>query len=178
MKCPECHRKVFKRDRFCPHCGAPLHQRPPIARPVAAKSSPNTNWPLITAAVLVGVIIGAVAMYSRSGNTGRGVQAFDPHLRGPQLAATYPQVYEVAAQFNCPCGSCNDGLEVCDCEMKNGASEVRAFIYAQLQSGHKPFHVAEMVEQRWGHRKGAPIPDANRLKEKLQTTPKLPLPQN
>ncbi len=136
------------------------------------------NWPVIAAALLIGVIIGAMTMYSRSGHSGNGAQAFDPRIRGPQLAAMFPMVYNVASQFNCPCGSCNDGLEICDCEMKNGASEVRAFIYAQLQSGHKPFHVAEMVEQRWGHRKGVPAPDAGRLKEKLQSQPKMQLPQN
>ncbi len=73
-------------------------------------------------------------------------------LRGEQLAKLYPAVYEVAAQFNCPCGDCNDGVEVCDCDMVRGATEVRTFIYQLLQV-HKPAHVIEMVEEKYGHRK-------------------------
>lgn len=73
-------------------------------------------------------------------------------LRGEQLAKLYPAVYEVASQFNCPCGDCNDGIEVCDCDMVRGATEVRSFIYQLLQV-HKPPHVIEMVEEKYGHRK-------------------------
>lgn len=124
---------------------------------------------MLAGAVLVGVLIGAIAMYMRGGTPqSAGQNGFDPRIRGPQLASMYPAVYQVASQFTCPCGTCTDGLEVCDCEMKNGAAEARAFIYAQLQAGHKPFHVIELVANRYGHRKGVPTPDAGALQQKLK----------
>ncbi len=171
MKCNNCHRKVQKRDRFCPHCGARVVGRQP--RPQKAASGMSTNWPMLAGAVLVGVLIGAVAMYMRGGQPQAAQQnRFDPRLHGPQLAAMFPLVYQVASQFTCPCGTCDDGLELCDCEMENGAAEARAFIYAQLQAGHKPFHVIELVEQRYGHRKGVPVPNANAMQQKLKFQPK------
>ena len=163
MKCAECHRTVHKRDRFCPNCGAPIRFRQhPAAKTVAR---PGMNWPALLAAVAFGILIGAFAMYSNSKKTPSAPSGFDPRLRGPQLASMFPQVYQVASQFNCPCGTCSDGLEVCDCDMPNGAVQVRQFIYDQLtMGGHLPPHVIEIVEQKWGHRKGTPTPDFSKLK--------------
>ena len=165
MKCAQCHRTVHKRDRFCPNCGAPIRFRQHAAPRPAPRST--LNWPALLAAIAFGVLIGAFAMYSNSKKQVPAASAsgFNPMLRGPQLASMFPQVYQVASQFNCPCGSCSDGLEVCDCNMTNGAAQVRQFIYDQLTvGGHLPSHVIEMVEQRWGHRKGVPTPDFSKLK--------------
>ncbi|MCI0698708.1 zinc ribbon domain-containing protein [candidate division KSB1 bacterium] len=152
MKCPTCGRHITPRSNFCPYCGKP-------AAPRRTKSQPQTispRWPLYTALILAGIAIGVFSFYwlqSRETVTATAAATdFDPMLRGEQLAKLYPAVYEVAAQFNCPCGDCNDGVEVCDCDMVRGATEVRTFIYQLLQV-HKPAHVIEMVEEKYGHRK-------------------------
>jgi hypothetical protein len=67
-------------------------------------------------------------------------------------------VYEVAAQFNCPCDDCNDGVEICDCVMERGAAEVRQLIYQLLQVHERP-HVIELVAEKYGNRKdGTTVP--------------------
>ena len=113
------------------------------------------------AAVLVGgILVGAMVMYfskDKTPSTAAAMNVFDPKLRGPQLATAFPEVYQVAAEFTCPCGTCTDGVEVCDCEMVKGASEVRQFIFDNLDAGHHPPHVIEMVEAKYGYRKpGSP----------------------
>ncbi len=87
------------------------------------------------------------------------LSVFDPKMRGPELAAAFPEVYQVASEFICPCGTCvDDGLEICDCEMVKGASEARQFIFDNLSAGHHPPHVIEMVEAKYGHRKNSRPP--------------------
>jgi hypothetical protein len=116
--------------------------------------------PLYIALIVAGIAVGALSFYwlqkQEAATTTATVAAtatdFDPMLRGEELARLYPAVYEVASQFNCPCGECNDGVEVCDCDMVRGATEVRTFIYQLLQV-HKPPHVIELVAEEYGHRK-------------------------
>lgn len=164
MKCPECHRTVQRKDRFCPYCGARVTGKTAPARKKNTSQNNSQNWPLVAAIFALGLAVGAFAIYAtRTGNTPGATPSvaqatFDPTLRGPQLAQRFPLVYEVAAQFMCPCGSCNDGLEVCDCDMPRGAVEVRGFIYAQVQAGHKAPHITEMVEEKYGHRKNGAVP--------------------
>lgn len=125
------------------------------------------------ALVVGGIAIGALAIYSmQKPETGATVtakaSAFDPSLRGEQLAQLYPAVYEVASHFNCPCGSCDDGIEVCDCAMERGAEEVRTFIYELLQI-HQPPHVIELVEEKYGYRKSS-SPSSLKLETPLSST--------
>jgi hypothetical protein len=97
---------------------------------------------------------------------------FDPTLRGEQLAQLYPAVYEVASQFNCPCGDCYDGVEVCDCQMERGAAEVRSFIYQLLQI-HKPPHVIELVAEKYGHRKNG-LPESLNFEKLMPPSSSVP----
>lgn len=162
MKCQSCSRKVHKKDRYCPYCGEMISPRGQGSSAGRQRSGSETNWFIIIGAVAAGILLGVIAMYSWFPRTSTGSPGgFDPTLRGQALLAQYPQVYEVASHFTCPCGSCTDGLEICDCTMKDGAAEVRSFIYAQLQSGHLPPHIIEMVAQRWGHRKSQPLQKFN-----------------
>ncbi len=145
-----------------------MHRKAVAAKPRTSAGF-QMNWPLAIAMLALGIAIGAFAMYSKSGRNVQAKSGFDPALRGAQLASLYPQVYQVASQFICPCGTCNDGAEDCDCDMPNGAQEVRSFIYAQLMQGHLPPHIIEMVEQKYGHRKGSPVvPNVNKFKPKLE----------
>jgi hypothetical protein len=117
-----------------------------------APSATKPNWPLYLALVIAGIAIGVLAFRWLQKSETAPTTNFDPTLRGEQLAQRYPGVYEVASQFNCPCGTCNDGIEVCDCEMERGAAEIRQFIYDLLQV-HEPPHVIELVAQKYGSRK-------------------------
>ena len=159
MKCPSCGRHASPRAKFCEYCGgllAPRHSATP--GPVTR----STNWPLLIAVLLGGLLLGAGIMYAtrdQSQPAPVATAGFDPTLRGAPLASAFPEVFQVAAEFICPCGTCTDGLEGCDCVMVKGASEVRRFIYENLQAGHRPPHVIEMVAAKYGYRKrgGPPI---------------------
>lgn len=153
MKCPSCGRHIAPRSNFCPYCGKPAAPR--HHKNATPKTTPR--WPLYLTLVVAVVAIGALSFRwleekEPAASATAPATDFDPTLRGEQLAQRYPAVYEVAAQFNCPCGDCNDGVEVCDCQMERGAAEVRSFIYQLLQI-HKPPHVAELVVEKYGHRK-------------------------
>jgi len=149
MKCHECGRHITPRSKFCPYCGKPASPR--RGHKTNARTA-KPNWPLYVTLVIAGVAIGVLAVRWLQKPDSMAASQFDPTLRGEQLAQLYPAVYEVASQFNCPCGSCSDGVEVCDCEMVRGAAEVRLFIYQLLQAHHPP-HVIEMVAEKYGHRK-------------------------
>lgn len=161
MKCSACGRHITPRAKFCPYCGRSAAARQNQKAAAPAKS----NWPLYITLVMAGIAIGAVAWrwiqepnHSTPPAVNASTTAFDPTLYGEPLAKQFPAVYEVAAQFNCPCGDCNDGIEVCDCQMERGGAEVRQYIYELLQV-HQPTHVIELVAQKYGHRKnGAAVP--------------------
>jgi len=150
MKCPECGRHIPPRSKFCQYCGKPVSPR----RQTPAPAKPN--WPLYLTLVIAGIAVSVLAfrfLKSQEPATAAATAAdFDPTLRGEPLAKQFPAVYEIAAQFNCPCDDCNDGVEVCDCVMERGAGEVRTFIHQLLQV-HQPPHVIELVAQKYGNRK-------------------------
>lgn len=108
----------------------------------------------MAALVLLGIVAGAGIVYflTKPQESAHNHASFDPSLRGEALAQRYPGVYQVASQFICPCGSCTDGLEVCDCDMTNGSFQVRAEIFNLLQT-HEPPHAIELIASRYGHRK-------------------------
>jgi cytochrome c-type biogenesis protein CcmH/NrfF len=73
-------------------------------------------------------------------------------------AALMPQVQEIASQFMCPCGGCDDSLDECACDMTNGATEVKGFIAQQLQAGVAKSRIITMVSQRYGGLKTGAAP--------------------
>lgn len=149
MKCLSCGHHVTKRAKFCDACGAPIVPRVSIRAESAKKS-----WHMMAALVLLGIVAGAGIVYflTKPQESAHNHASFDPSLRGEALAQRYPDVYQVASQFICPCGSCTDGLEVCDCDMTNGSFQVRAEIFNLLQT-HEPPHAIELIAARYGHRK-------------------------
>jgi hypothetical protein len=157
MKCANCGRHANRQAKYCESCGHPLTLR----RSAPAETSNQPRWALYSAILISGILLGAVVMYFSQDKTvsvAATDSAFDPRLRGAQLQAAFPEVYQVAAQFICPCGTCTDGLEVCDCEMVKGASEVRQFIFDNFSAGHRAPHIIEMVEAKYGYRKNGRPP--------------------
>lgn len=158
MKCQSCGHTVLRRAQFCASCGTPIVPRVNEQRHAAEKSS----WPLYAALLAAGVLLGAFVVYFVLNKKEPQVEHthFDGTLRGAALAQQYPAVYEVAAQFICPCGTCTDGLEVCDCGMPKGSTEVRTLIFELLQQHHVP-HVIDLIEKQYGYRKDKPLPTFN-----------------
>jgi len=104
----------------------------------------------------VGIVIGfAVFKYSSTYERNTSPAVANLTANPPVQTAA---VLDVAKQFLCPCGNCNDQLDVCDCEHKNGALEVKAFIAEQFRLGHKKPHITEMVMQRFAPKKSASAP--------------------
>lgn len=157
MKCQSCGHTVLRRAQFCAHCGARV-----VPRVHEQKTAPEKpRWPIYIALVAGGILLGALVVNFLTNKeapaTADGHTHFDGTLRGAALAQQYPAVYEVASQFICPCGTCTDGLEVCDCGMTRGSTEVRTLIYELLQQHHVP-HVIELIEKEFGHRKTGAAP--------------------
>ncbi|MGH7497129.1 MAG: hypothetical protein ACREOO_32665 [bacterium] len=152
MKCQACGHAVQRRAQFCHYCGKPVAPR--IRNQESTVTRPR--WPLLIAVIAGGMFLGAVAMqWMRPPEPSSHAHShFDGTLRGEALAAQYPAVYRVAAEFICPCGTCTDGLEVCDCEMARGSSEVRAKIYDLLQVHEVP-HTIALLEEEYGYRKNS-----------------------
>jgi hypothetical protein len=154
MKCPSCGRHITPRSNFCQYCGKPAAPR----RNQTKTKKTTPRWLLYLATVVAVIAVSVLLLHwfqeKDTATASATATDFDPTLYGEPLARLYPAVYEVAAQFNCPCGDCNDSVEVCDCQMERGAAEVRSFIYQLLQI-HKPPHVSELVAEKYGHRKSA-----------------------
>ena len=159
MKCQACGHVVQRRAQFCHHCGKPIIMR--TRAPENKAASPR--WPLVIGLVAGGVLLGAVAVqWLTPKETATQVthNHFDGTLRGEALAARYPNVYQVASEFICPCGTCTDGLEVCDCVMPKGSSEVRTKIHDLLQVHEVP-HAIALVEEEYGYRRSKPNSSLN-----------------
>lgn len=168
MKCLSCGHHVIKRAKYCDACGAPIVPRVSVREESARKS-----WHLMAVILTIGIVVGAGSVYllTKPQEAAHNHADFDPSLRGAALAQRYPGVYEVASQFICPCGSCTDGLEVCDCDMIKGSFQVRAEIFSLLQT-HEPPHVIELITARYGYRKNAASPAPSPWeKPPTQTTP-------
>jgi len=160
MKCLACGHVVQRSSKFCKHCGKAVAPRVRSAPPPAA----SPRWPLFLALIAGGVLVGAVVMRlmqpAAPPEPAHAHNHFEGTLRGAALAAQYPQVYQVASAFICPCGTCTDGLEVCDCEMVKGAAEVRTKIFELLQVHEVP-HAIALIAAEYGHRKNDPASSLN-----------------
>lgn len=145
MKCQSCHQTVTRKGQYCPNCGTPIIPRSSQNQP-ALQSKPIK---LVSALALIaaGALVGFLIFKFAGSDSGSENNADFP------LALQSPAVLEVAKEFACPCGNCNDALDTCTCDHPKGAFEVKGFIAQQLAAGHKKPHIVEMVQQKYGGRK-------------------------
>jgi len=142
MKCSNCNRTVTKKTKFCPNCGKPIVHRK--TKP-AEKDSRKTTIARSVVLVAVGVLLGIGILKLSE----------DPPVTGSESSTAFPAslqspaVLEIAGEFDCFCGSCEDRLDVCTCEHDNGALEVKGFILQKLQEGHHKPHIIEMVKETY-----------------------------
>lgn len=152
MKCQKCHSTVTRKSKFCPNCGTPVTPRTSQKR-----SQPQSKMPLGYALALVGLgILAGISILKLSETpTNQSLpRSFDAQS---SLAGQGGAVMDIAREFMCPCGTCTDPLDVCDCDHKGGAQEVKGFIAQKLREGHKKPHIMEMVQTEFAaKRRGIP----------------------
>lgn len=144
MKCANCNRTVTKKTKFCPECGNKIV-------PKTSKSGPKEPKKItaVQAGLLIGVgIIVGIAILKIGESTPDS--ASSPPVSDFPSSLQSPAVLEIAAEFDCFCGSCEDRLDVCTCEHPRGALEVKGFILQKLQEGHHKPHIVEMVRENYG----------------------------
>ncbi|MFQ5750672.1 MAG: zinc-ribbon domain-containing protein [bacterium] len=156
MKCQKCHHTVTRKSKFCPNCGTSVVPR------TAQKPEPTkTGLPLSYGIGLVGIgILVGFAIFKYTSNPGmNSIQAVSNVQNSPKIQSA--AVLDIAREFTCPCGTCSDPLDICDCDHKNGAVEVKSFIAQKLQEGHKKPHIIEMVQTTYGGQKKTSEPIFN-----------------
>lgn len=141
MKCQKCNHTVTRKSKFCPHCGSPIVPRS------SSRKRPATSRPYLAYAIvfgLLGLLLGVVI--TKFSEADQQPAPGHNHPLDIQSAA----VLDIAKEFHCFCGTCDDRLDVCDCTHPKGAEEVKGFIAQKLQEGHKKKHIVEMVQQAYG----------------------------
>lgn len=150
MKCQNCRTTVTKKSKFCPNCGQRITPR------VSAASPAKGSFPLVYAVGFIGVgILLGYAVFKFGSSSGSAQPG--PAVR-PDAPIHSAAVLAIAREFMCPCGTCTDPLDVCDCDHNHGALEVKTFIARQLQAGHEKPHIVEMVQAKYGGLKNSPVP--------------------
>ncbi len=144
MKCPQCNRTVTRKSKFCANCGSSI-----VHRAAAKKESkPKFQAGYVVALLLVGALVGyGVSKISSNNQSDRSSSTFSSNGSSATLNA---QIFDIAKEFNCPCGTCEHSLEVCTCEHPKGATEIKSFIAQQLNQTHKKPHIVEMVQAKYG----------------------------
>ncbi len=147
MKCTNCNQTVTRKSRFCPNCGSPVQPR--RSQRSAAPQRPS---PVYSAILLgIGVVLGATLVKLTSDRPVRMPATAAPAALNLPVTAdiSSPAVLDIAREFMCFCGTCEDRLDVCDCEHDNGALEVKGFIAQKLREGHKKPHILELVREQY-----------------------------
>jgi hypothetical protein len=116
------------------------------------RSSPKTQSKqkihigYVIALLVIGAMVGYGISIIGSKNQGVGLTStFDGN--DASLSAT---IFDIAKEFNCPCGKCEHSLEICSCDHPNGAAEIKNFMTQQLYKTHKKPHIIEMVQAKYG----------------------------
>lgn len=140
MKCKICHNSVTTDHKFCPHCGNRMLRRP------SAGQGPTLSLKQGMVLLLFGLFFGYAFFYVAS-DSGKDQAATAPSKN--KSTVTSVAVNEIASEFMCPCGSCNDVLDQCTCEHENGAVEVKGFIAGKIAEGHKKPHIIQLVRDQF-----------------------------
>ncbi|MBS1272387.1 MAG: hypothetical protein MAGBODY4_01532 [Candidatus Marinimicrobia bacterium] len=134
MYCTQCGNELKANAKFCSSCGAATKGKGKKPKQSQKKSSGKSGKSGITipipAAVLgvLGIIV--IGFILMGGN-----DAPQQTMTSPEQQALRADVIQVAENFMCPCGDCNDNLAACDCAAPGGATEVKRFIAQGVQDG-------------------------------------------
>ena len=144
MKCKKCRHTVTRNSQFCPNCGERIvHQQSDRT----AKKQPGIPIGAAVGLLAFGIFLG-FAIFKLTSTPNNKVSQTGPIVSNIALGQN-AAVAEIAQDFMCPCGTCNDPLNECTCEHKHGAAEVKGFIAQQLQAGHKKPHIVAMLKEKY-----------------------------
>ncbi len=145
MKCQNCRSTVTRKSKFCTSCGERIVPR--TSAP-AHKAKPVMPVSYAFVLVAVGVVFGFVVFKFSAKPI---VSAFPTSSEMPGVSSIQSAaVSDVARELMCPCGSCSDPLDPCQCDHPDGAVTVKAFIAQKLAEGHKKPHIIDMVHEKYG----------------------------
>ena len=117
-----------------------------------AGSSESAYW---KAAIIVGLIAAAgLVMKTMSSSGPVPGETSDGYQQVPRTGKSIEKdVRRVASNFRCACGGCGElPLDSCECDMRRGAVEEKAFIRKQLRKGLSVESVVELLDREYGHR--------------------------
>lgn len=146
MYCPECGSKPKKNAKYCTACGASLtdiekkKQKPAKKKKSVKKGKSPIPVPLILGGVIVLVVAG-LFFFQNSAN-----QQMQNNSNVPVFS---DQVQQVAGNFMCPCGECNDNLALCTCTAPNGSVDVKGFIQEGLNQGKSVEQMVTAVQLKY-----------------------------
>ncbi|MFQ5707850.1 MAG: hypothetical protein ACE5HO_10400 [bacterium] len=151
MKCQNCNQIIARKSKFCPNCGEEVKFRSSVKNAKQGSGIPMVyGFGLLGLGILLGFALFKFSL--QSGDTAAPtVSSF-----GSPAAIQSPAVLDIAKDFICPCGTCNDPLDVCTCDNPNGAVEVKSFIAQKLREGHKKPHIVEMLTKEYPGLKSKP----------------------
>jgi hypothetical protein len=169
MNCSKCGNIIEPGERFCGQCGTKVTGKSEAAhkavKPVyrgkhtrgkskkTSKSSKAGVNSIVGYAILAIFVIGVtwfIAWSFSSPSRPRRVNTSVSQYQGTSVWSD--EVQAIAANFNCPCGSCGDRLDVCTCDEVKGSVEVKTYIKSLLEQGLTKFEVVEKVEENYGNR--------------------------
>jgi len=163
--CSSCGKIVQPGSKFCNFCGARIKDKAVFtdksAQPTAGRvtthgrvrskaKSRNSGSRFLGYAILAVMIlgIGVFVIWIQASSNKTAVES--------QTSQAYtewsPAVLSVAENFKCPCGECTDRLDICTCDLPNGAVEAKTYIRELLDSDLSQLMVIQKVEEQYGHR--------------------------
>ncbi len=144
MKCQNCSRTVTRKTKFCPNCGNRI-----VSKRSEKSTQSKASIPLSYALAFIGVgLVIGIIIANFDSDSGNGSTLAVSNGASSQVIQS-SAVLDIAKDFMCPCGSCSDPLDACQCDHDNGALEVKNFIAQKLQEGHKKPHIVEMLSQSY-----------------------------
>ncbi|NOX89369.1 MAG: zinc-ribbon domain-containing protein [Calditrichaeota bacterium] len=144
IKCKSCGTLNDLASRFCKNCGNPLKGKTK-GKTKQKQAAKKTNTPLIAGFVVLGLILMYLVFQDMGASRGSDPSQLEQVSNNAVLEA---KVREVASEFVCACGSCEEEALV-DCECPTAQQE-RNFIRQKLQSGQSKEAVVKAVKERFG----------------------------
>ena len=102
---------------------------------------------LLVSGLLGGVVVGNLGHGPVVGE--RGLSLSQPASSPPAIRLS-PELSQFMAGWMCPCGSCEDLLVECPCDMPNGAHEVRTYVRQLNADGVTLDDIRNRVVDRYG----------------------------
>ncbi len=147
MYCPQCGHKNTRKNRFCTGCGSNLRAPQTKSKHKEINQSSQTKIVAIVSLAIISILLFIVVSKDKQ----------PAKANAPLQSAA---VLEIAKNFHCFCGNCDDRLDVCDCTHAGGAVEVKNFIIRKLNEGHRAEHITDLVRETYGKKPKLAIPDS------------------